>query len=44
MARMTILVTLDNTDVKQAVLIKELIDKALEKIPGVETELTVRGK
>ena len=44
MARATILVILENTDSKAAVLVKEMIDKALEKIPGVETELTVRGK
>ena len=44
MARATILVTIENTDAKQALMVKELIDKAVEKISGVETELSIRGK
>jgi hypothetical protein len=42
--RATILVIMDDTDVKQATLLKEAIDKAVEKIPRVETELNIRGK
>lgn len=44
MPRATILVILEDTDAKSALLIKELIDKALEKIPRVEIELSIRGK
>jgi len=42
--RATILVILEDTDMKQATLVKELIDKAVEKIPKVETEISIRGK
>lgn len=42
--RATILVIMEDTDLKQASLVKELIDKAVEKIPRVETELNIRGK
>ena len=44
MPRATILVILEDTDAKAALLVKELIDKALERIPKVETELSIRGK
>jgi len=44
MARATIMVRLENTDDKQALLVKELITKAVEKIPGAEIELHVMGK
>jgi hypothetical protein len=42
--RATILVILEDTDMKQAALVKELIDKVVEKIPKVETEISIRGK
>ena len=42
--RATILVILEDTDMKQAALVKELIDKAIEKIPKIETEISIRGK
>ena len=42
--RATILVILEDTDMKQATLVKELIDKAVEKIPKIETEISIRGK
>ena len=42
--RATILVILEDTDMKQAALVKDLIDKAVEKIPKVETEISIRGK
>ena len=44
MVRATILVILEDTDAKAALQVKELIDKALEKTPKVETELSIRGR
>jgi len=42
--RATILVIIEDTDDKTALLAKQLVDKALEKVPRVETELNIRGK
>jgi len=42
--RATILVILEDTDEKQALLIKQSIDKIVEKVPKAEVELTIRGK
>jgi len=42
--RATILVMLEETTEQQAILVKQAIDKVLEKVPKAETELTIRGK
>jgi len=44
MSRATIMVRLDNTSDKEALLLKELVQAAIAKIPGAEVELHVMGK
>jgi hypothetical protein len=42
--RATILVILEDTTDEQALAVKKIVDKAVEKFPKVETELSLRGK
>ena len=38
------MVRLENTNDKEALLVKELVTKALEKVVGAEVEMHIMGK
>lgn len=42
--RASILIILEDTSEKQAVEVKQAVEKVVEKIPKAEVELSIRGK